>query len=57
MTPALAPAACLATAWQVAPDPLLRRVVIAGLMGLAGSSSVQRHFPGRRAFTVPGMEK
>lgn len=50
MVPALDTAACLATAWQVAPDLSLRVVVIGGIMALAGWSGAQRHFPGRHAF-------
>ncbi len=50
MTPAFDPGACLATAWQVAPDLGLRLAVIAGLAVLAGWSDAQRHFPGKRAF-------
>jgi len=50
MTPTLDPAACLATAWQVAPDLGLRLAVLSGLMVLAGWSDAQRFFPGKRAF-------
>ena len=50
MTPSLEPAACLATAWQVAPDLGLRLAVMTGLAVLAGWSDAQRHFPGKRIF-------
>jgi diguanylate cyclase (GGDEF)-like protein len=50
MTPTLDPAACMATAWQVAPDLGLRLAVITGLAVLAGWSDAQRYFPGKRAF-------
>lgn len=50
MIPALEPAACLASAWQVAPDLPLRLGVILGLVAVAGWSAGQRPFPGRRSF-------
>ena len=50
MIPTLAPAACLASAWQVAPDLPLRLVVASSLMGLAGWSDAKRYFPGKRSF-------
>ncbi|MEK8051406.1 diguanylate cyclase [Ideonella sp. DXS22W] len=50
MTPALDPAACMATAWQVAPDLPLRLVVVAALAAVAGWADAQRYFPGKRAF-------
>ncbi len=50
MMPALDPAACLATAWQIAPDLGLRLAVMTGLAVLAGWSNAQRHFPGKRMF-------
>lgn len=50
MTPALDPSACLASAWQIAPDLPLRLVVVSGLMGLAGWGGAQRFFPGKWAF-------
>jgi diguanylate cyclase (GGDEF)-like protein len=50
MTPALAPAACSAASWQVAPDLGWRLLLIGGLLLLAGWALAQRFFPGRRAF-------
>ena len=50
MTPALAPAACAASAWHATPDLGLRLVLIGGLLLLAGWAVAQRFFPGRRAF-------
>ena len=52
MTPALTPAACLATAWQVAPDLGLRLAMLGGLLLLAGWAAAQRYFPGQRAFVA-----
>ncbi|MDT7838136.1 histidine kinase N-terminal 7TM domain-containing diguanylate cyclase [Aquabacterium sp. OR-4] len=50
MTPAIDPAACLATAWQVAPDLPVRLAVVSGLAAVAGWADAQRYFPGKRAF-------
>jgi diguanylate cyclase (GGDEF)-like protein len=50
MVPAIEPAACLATAWQVTPDLGLRMVTMSGVLVLAGWSDAQRFFPGKRAF-------
>ncbi len=51
MIPALDPSACLASAWQVAPDLPLRLGVVLGLVAVAGWSAGQRPFPGRRVFS------
>lgn len=50
MTPVFAPAACLDTGWQLAPDLPLRLAVVSGLMAVAGWADAQRYFPGRRSF-------
>lgn len=50
MTPALDPARCLASAWQVAPDLPLRLLLAAGLVLVAAWARAKPGFPGQRAF-------
>ncbi len=52
MTPALDPAACLATAWQATPDLPLRALIALGLVALAGWAGGLRAFPGQRALVA-----